>query len=66
MAPTSAIDISESVLRAKGDLLDAMLLDRTTNKNIIWATDSYISRGKEFAPKKVITPDLVTGVYDIP
>jgi len=64
MTTVSAIDISEIVLRHKGDLLDVLLIDRTTKKNIIWATDSYISRGIEFAPKKNITPDLVTGVYN--
>jgi hypothetical protein len=60
---TSAIDISESVLRRKGELLNVLLIDRTTKKNIMWGTDSYISRGKEFAPKNAISPDLVTGIY---
>lgn len=64
MVTASAIDISEKALRRKGDLLNALLIDRTTKKNIIWATDSYLSRGKDFAPKKAITPDLVTGVYN--
>lgn len=61
--PSSNIDISENRLRRKGELLDTLLLDRTTGKNIIWATDSYASRGKEFAPKKRIKPELVTGIY---
>ncbi len=64
MVNTSAIDILEKKLRQKGDLLDTLLIDRTTKKNIIWGTDSYVLRGKEFAPKKVIVPDLVTGMYD--
>lgn len=59
----SDIDIRESLLRRKGDLLDILLLDHTTKKNIIWATDSYESRGKEFTPKKRINADLVTGIY---
>ncbi len=63
MAPRIDIDILENVLRRKGDLLDILLIDRTTKKNIIWATDSYANLGKEFAPKKRIMPDLVTGVY---
>jgi len=45
------IDIKESVLRRKGDLLDILLTDRTTQKNIIWGTDSYEELGKEFVPK---------------
>jgi len=60
---TSSIDIKESVLRRSGDLLDILLLDRTTQKNIIWATDSYASRGQTFAPGQPIQPDLVTGIY---
>jgi hypothetical protein len=64
MTTLNAIDISEKVLRRKGDLLNTLLLDQTTKKNIIWGTDSYISRGQNFTPKKVITADLVTGLYD--
>lgn len=66
MVAAADIDILENVLRRKGDLLDILLLDRTTNKNIIWATDSYDKTGKKndpFAPKKQIKPELVTGVY---
>lgn len=57
------IDIKESTLRRKGDLLDILLTDRTTKKNIIWATDSYVERGNEFASEKQIKPELVTGIY---
>jgi hypothetical protein len=64
METASAIDISEKKLRQKGNLLDALLIDNSTKKNITWGTDSYLTRGKEFAPKKIITPELVTGIYD--
>lgn len=60
---SSEIDISEKLLRRKGDLLNSLLTDRTTRKNIIWATDSYRVQGKQFAPNKAITAELVTGVY---
>ena len=63
MVPTIDIDISENKLRNKAELLNALLLDHTTKKNIIWATDSYIKHGKGFAPKKQITSELVTGIY---
>lgn len=63
MVPLAEIDISENRLRNKGGILDTLLLDRTTKKNIIWATDSHIKRGKGFEPKKQIIPELVTGVY---
>lgn len=59
----SDIDIKESVLRRKGELLDILLADRTTKKNIIWATDSYHERGEQFAPTKQIKTELVTGIY---
>lgn len=55
------IDIKESKLRRTGDLLNILLADRTTGKNIIWATDSYEKCGKKFAPENRITPSLVTG-----
>jgi len=57
------IDIREDDLREKGDVLDLLLIDRTTKKNIIWATDSYMTNGNEFAPEKHIRSELVTGIY---
>jgi hypothetical protein len=60
---TSDIDIKESTLRKRGDLLSILLIDRTTKKNIIWATDSYEKLGKQFSPHSHIKPDLVTGKY---
>lgn len=55
-------DILENTLRRKGKLLDILLIDRTTKKNIIWATDSYEKYGKEFSKKNQIKPELVTGL----
>ena len=60
---TSNIDIRENVLRRANNLLDLLLFDHTTKKNIIWGTDSYEKFGKEFSPKKQIKPELVTGEY---
>lgn len=57
------IDILESVLRRKGALLDILLFDKTTKKNILWATDSYQHKGKGFGSKNRLQPDLVTGEY---
>jgi len=57
------IDILENTLRRIGKLLDILLTDRTTKKNIIWATDSYENRGKGFEAEKRIEPELVTGIY---
>lgn len=57
------IDIREDDLWEKGDILNILLIDRTTKKNIIWATDSYEVNGDEFAPEKHIRSELVTGIY---
>jgi hypothetical protein len=62
--PSSEIDIRENYLSRRGELLTILLKDRTTNKNIIWATDSYIKFDKnDFSPKKQIKAELVTGDY---
>jgi hypothetical protein len=62
---TKKIDILENTLRRKGALLDILLIDRTTKKNIIWATDSYEKLGKEFNTRMHMLPDLVTGNYGL-
>lgn len=62
MTPKSAIDISENTLRNRGKVLDILLRDRTTGRNIIWATDSYAKYGKEYAAKKQIKREHITGV----
>ncbi len=59
------IDILENTLRRKGALLDILLLDKTTKKNIIWGTDSYEKYGDGFGIKMRILPDLVTGKYGL-
>ncbi|QQS60479.1 restriction endonuclease [Candidatus Falkowbacteria bacterium] len=62
---TRNIDILENTLRRTGNLLDVLLLDRTSKKNIIWATDSYEKYGKEFSPKLCIAPVLVSGKFGL-
>lgn len=58
------IDISEeSLAKESADLLKILLKDRTTKKNIVWATHSYELLGKGFAPSDRITPSKVTGNY---
>ena len=58
------IDISEeSLAMESADLLKILLKDRTTKKNIVWATHSYELLGKGFAPSDRINPSKVTGTY---
>lgn len=58
---TPTIDIREDYLLKKDYLLDILLQDKTTDNNILWATDSYAQKGNKFAPLALITADLVTG-----
>lgn len=45
------IDIKENNLyKLDSRLLEILLLDRTTKKNLIWATDNYVSRGPGYKP----------------
>lgn len=58
---TTIIDIGEDYLLKKDHILEILLQDKTTGNTILWATDSYEHKGKEFAPFSSITSDLVTG-----
>ena len=60
---TQTIDIREDYLLKKDNLLETLLQDKTTGATIIWATDSYESRGEKFAPLAPITTNLITGKY---
>lgn len=60
------IDIlEESVRSLDSELLNIMLFDRTTRKNILWATDDYVSLGIGFEVFSEIMPDLITGRYSM-
>jgi hypothetical protein len=56
------IDILENeIVQQYPDVLDILIRDHTTQKNIFWATDNYEHLGKEYTYKASITPDLITG-----
>lgn len=56
------IDISEDWLLSLGqDILATLLKDRTTDKNIIWATNDYESRGEGYGFHDQITIEKITG-----
>lgn len=58
------IDVLEESIRFwDGELLDILLCDRTTRKNILWATTDYISHGADFGEFCEIMPELITGKY---
>lgn len=56
------INIQDDIqkLQALG-LLDKLLIDKTTKKNIMWATDAYSPFGTQFQRNENITADLLTG-----
>lgn len=55
-------DILENDIREKyPEVLEILLYDQTTHKNIFWATDNYQELGKEYEYYSQITTDLITG-----
>lgn len=45
--------------------LDILLKDRTTGKNIIWATDAYAEMGEGFQDKNHLVPKMFTGAKSL-
>ena len=55
------VDVKENqLLKLDEELLEILLQDKTTGKNIIWATDNYLSYGDCYAPDKEILIELIT------
>lgn len=59
--PTALIDLNYPLLRAA---LPRLLEDKTTGRNIVWATDSYAHLGAEFAPGAPITIEALDKLGD--
>lgn len=58
----NSIDILEDSIKKFGQsLLDILLKDKTTKKNIIWATQDYEYMGDMYKANKEILSELVTG-----
>ncbi|BBI90671.1 restriction endonuclease subunit M [Tenacibaculum phage PTm1] len=56
------IDILENeILEQYPNVLDILLRDYTTKKNIIWATENYEYLGQTYEQTKQILPELITG-----
>ncbi|WP_282458604.1 restriction endonuclease subunit M [Ligilactobacillus aviarius] len=56
-----AIDVDVNEGRWSKKVLETLLIDRTTNKNIIWATNDYKNLGNGYDPHCQIFPNLITG-----
>ena len=57
-----AINIQDDLLKIhKLGLLDKLLVDKTTKKNIMWATNAYCSLGARYGRNELIIPELITG-----
>jgi hypothetical protein len=55
-----AKDIDEiKFLKENVEIIDLLLQDKTTNKNIIWATDNYLKKGIPFGIDKPILSNLI-------
>jgi len=55
--------IEEEIYRAYPSLLELLLIDQTTKKNIIWATEAYQERGDKYGFDKEIKTDLIVGEH---
>ena len=61
-AASSLIDIREDyLLELSQEVLENLLRDHTTGKNIFWATHDYESLGNEYDYHAPIMPELITG-----
>lgn len=56
------INIGDDILKLWPlKLLNKVLIDKTTKRNILWATDAYKESGKAYNRDHEITQDLITG-----
>lgn len=61
MFGNAGLDIAEDrIATVDLSLLNILLKDQTTGKNIIWATTDYALLGEDYAPSREILPPLIT------
>jgi len=61
--PELVINIQDDILKLQFmGLLDGLLVDKTTGKNIIWGTDTYRNCGAGYGCRDSIKPELITGM----
>ena len=60
MADFKTVDISETALHDfDPEVMDKLLLDHTTHKNILWCTDNYAHLGEGYAETDEITVEKI-------
>ena len=61
---SACIDIREdNLLALSAEVLDTLLRDHTTGKNIFWATHDYEALGSAYDYHSEILPELITGEH---
>lgn len=56
------VDIKENnIYKFDFELLNILLKDMTTNKNILWGTNNYLSYGESYSQNHIITYEQITG-----
>lgn len=59
-----SVDIREdSILKYDAKLVELLLCDKSTGKNILWATDDYVTNGTAYECNKEILVELITGEH---
>lgn len=59
---SNEVDILENEIREQyPEVLEILLRDHTTQKNIFWATDDYLEFGNGYEYNSPILPELITG-----
>lgn len=58
------IDVKENnILTIDYELLDILLKDKSSNKNIMWGTDNYSNHGTGFNALDYMSVEKITGIY---
>lgn len=55
--------IENNTVSFNEQVLAVLLIDRSTKKNIVWATDDYIDFGVGYSPESEITIDKISGIH---
>lgn len=64
MKAENRVDIKENaIMRLDTELLSILLQDKSSGKNIIWATEDYVSNGIYFDKTEEIKVGCVTGIF---